>query len=49
MLEPLNLKYGDRVEVKVIAKNAVGESPPSIGVSKLGLHPYITRIIEFGD
>ena len=49
MDEPLNLAYGDTVEVKVIALNAVGESPPAIGVSKLGIHPFVSGRLDFGD
>ena len=48
MSAPFSLYYEDHIEVKVIARNAVGESPPSEARSKEVLIPYISSQLEFG-
>ena len=49
MMDPFLLKYGDPVEVKLTAKNSVGEATPAIATSYIGLIPYICGQLEFGD
>ena len=49
MSDPFLLFYGDSIEAKIIARNAVGESPPAEGRSTNVLTPYISGQIEFGS
>ena len=49
MSVPFSLFYGDSIEVKVIASNILGQSPPSSAKSTSVLIPYISGQLEFGS